>query len=161
MFVATNEVITIMSISKDIKQKHFNSTHEMAMINILYTNNWLRDIQKELFNIHDLKSQHFNVLRIVKGKHPNPSCPGEIKDVMLDKSPDLTRLIDKMIKMGLVDRNVCKENRRKVDIVITSKGLDKVDKISKKLNQMYSLWEDKLSSEEAKQLSDLLDKIRS
>lgn len=150
-----------MNISEAIKQKNFTSSHEMALVNILFTSNWLRDKQKELFYTHDLKSQHFNVLRILKGKHPEASCPGEIKDVMLDKSPDLTRLIDKMIKMGLVDRNVCQVNRRKVDVVITDKGLKTVNEISHKMDGMSSLWDEKLSATEAKQLSDLLDKIRS
>ena len=159
--MATNEVITIMNISEAIKQTNFNSTHEMAMINILYTSNWLRDKQKEHFNVHNLKTQHFNVLRILKGKYPAPSCPGEIKDVMLDKSPDLTRLIDKMIKMGLVDRNVCQENRRKVDVVITEKGLNVVDDISVKMIAHHSMWKEKLNAKEAEQLSELLDKIRS
>ena len=96
-----------MNISEAIKQKSFSSPHEMALINVLFTSNWLRDKQKEYFYPYDLKPQHFNVLRILKGKYPDNSCPGDIKDVMLDKSPDLTRLIDKMMKMGLVERNVC------------------------------------------------------
>jgi DNA-binding MarR family transcriptional regulator len=80
---------------------------------------------------------------------------------MLDKSPDLTRLIDKMINMGLVSRNVCQENRRKVDVIITEKGLDIVNNISAKMNTLYDFYAEKLSNEEAEQLSNLLDKIRS
>jgi len=150
-----------LNISASIKQKNFSSPHEMALINILFTSNWLRDKQKEYFNLYELKAQHFNILRILKGKYPEASCPGDIKDVMLDKSPDLTRLIDKMINMGLVSRNVCQENRRKVDVIITDKGLDIVNKISDKMNRMYEHYADKLSNEEAEQLSNLLDKIRS
>lgn len=133
----------------------------MALINILYTSNWLRDKQKEYFHPYELKAQHFNILRILKGKFPEASCPGDIKDVMLDKSPDLTRLIDKMINMGLVSRNVCQENRRKVDVIITEKGLDIVNNISAKMNTLYDFYAEKLSNEEAEQLSNLLDKIRS
>jgi DNA-binding MarR family transcriptional regulator len=150
-----------LNISTSIKQKNFSSPHEMALINVLFTSNWLRDKQKEYFHPYDLKAQHFNVLRILKGKYPEASCPGDIKDVMLDKSPDLTRLIDKMIAMGLVDRNVCQENRRKVDVIITKKGLDIVNDISSKMNSLYDAWAEKLSNEEAEKLSDLLDKIRS
>lgn len=149
-----------MDISSAIKQAKFSSSYEMALINILFTNNWLRDKQKEYFYPYDLKPQHFNVLRILKGKYPEASCPGDIKEVMLDKSPDLTRLIDKMIKMGLVDRNVCEMNRRKVDVVITEKGLSIVDDISKRMNGMYDLLKGKLSVKEAEKLSELLDKIR-
>lgn len=159
--MATNKVTTIMNISEAIKQKSFSSPHEMALINVLFTSNWLRDKQKEYFYPYDLKPQHFNVLRILKGKYPDNSCPGDIKDVMLDKSPDLTRLIDKMMKMGLVERNVCQENRRKVDVKITDKGLSIVDDISERMNAMYTLWKDKLSEKEAQKLSELLDKLRS
>lgn len=150
-----------MDISKAIKQSSFNSPQEMAVINIIFTGNWLRDKQKDYFQSFDLKMQHFNVLRILKGKYPEASCPGEIKDVMLDKSPDLTRLIDKMIKMGLVDRNVCQENRRKVDVIITEKGLSIVNDISDRISTMNTLWKDKLSENEAQKLSELLDKVRS
>lgn len=158
--MATNEVITIMGISEDIKQSSFDSAQEKVLINILYTNNWLSDHYKTLFAPYDIKSQHYNILRILKGKYPEASYPGDIKEVMLDKSPDLTRLIDKLIKMGLVDRNECKVNRRKVDIKITDKGIRLLADISKEMKEFTSNWQEKLNDEEADKLSELLDKLR-
>ena len=150
-----------MGISQDIKQAKFKSPQEKAMVNILFTTNWLRDSQNSFFSPFELKGQHYNVLRILKGKYPNPSCPGDIKDVMLDKSPDLTRLIDKLIKMGLASRNVCEVNRRKVDVSITEKGIDVIASINKEMEQLNLQWKEKLDDNEASQLSDLLDKLRS
>jgi DNA-binding MarR family transcriptional regulator len=149
-----------MGILNDIKQSKFDSPYEKALVNILYTNNWLRDQQKDYFNPFDIKEQHYNVLRILKGKYPAASCPGDIKEVMLDKSPDLTRLIDKLTKLGYVDRNVCELNRRKVDVVITEKGLTVLDEIKHNMQLFYAQWKEKLTDNEAEKLSDLLDKLR-
>jgi DNA-binding MarR family transcriptional regulator len=104
--------------------------------------------------------QHYNILRILKGKYPKPSSPGEIKEVMLDKAPDLTRLLDKMVDMGLVDRHLCPDNRRKMDVFITTKGIDLLEKVSKEQNRMYQEDMNNLSEDEAEHLSNLLDKFR-
>ena len=104
--------------------------------------------------------QHYNVLRILKGSFPNPLSPGEIKEVMLDKSPDLTRLIDKLVNMDLVDRHICPNNRRKMDVFITKKGEQVLHEINNKQKNIEPSKENKLTEEEADQLSDLLDKFR-
>lgn len=149
-----------MSIKEAIKQDKFESNINMAVINILYTSNWLRDHQKDFFTEYNIKSQHFNVLRILKGRYPNAASPGEIKEVMLDKAPDLTRLIDKLVEQGLVDRNMCPENRRKVDVYINKEGLDLLDLINDGVKKMNAFWGSKLNETEAEQLSHLLDKLR-
>lgn len=133
----------------------------MAIINILYTSNWLKDYYKSIFDPFELKSQHYNVLRILKGRYPNATSPGEIKEVMLDKAPDLTRLIDKLVLMKLVDRNSCSENRRKVDVLINKKGIELLGQIDIKMNVFDENYKLKLNDEEAEQLSNLLDKLRS
>ncbi len=150
-----------MKISKAIKQEKFKSNQNMAIINILYTSNWLKDYYKSVFDPFELKSQHYNVLRILKGRYPNATSPGEIKEVMLDKAPDLTRLIDKLVLMKLVDRNLCSENRRKVDVLINKKGIELLDKIDVKMNVFDEMYKLKLNNKEAEQLSNLLDKLRS
>ena len=111
-----------MNILEAINQKSFDSSYEKAVVNLLYTHNWVRDRQQEVFKPYGLKMQHYNVLRILKGRYPEAYSPGEIKEVMLDKAPDLTRLIDKMVDMGLVDRHLCPDNRRKMNVFITDKG---------------------------------------
>ncbi len=150
-----------MRISEAIKQQKFKSNQDMALINLLYTSNWLKDHQRTFFDNYDLKAQHYNVLRILKGKYPDVSSPGEIKEVMLDKAPDLTRLIDKLIKMRLVDRKVCEKNRRKVDVIITKEGIDYLNTITGEMEKIESGMKNKLTDQEALKLSDLLDKLRS
>jgi len=105
--------------------------------------------------------QHYNVLRILKGSKPKSISPGEIKEVMLDKSPDLTRLLDKLVQIGLVDRHLCPANRRKMDVIITKKGEALLSKIAVKRQKMQKEERQNITEEEAEQLSDLLDKFRS
>ncbi len=149
-----------MRIQEEIKQSKFKTSHEKAIVNLMYTSNWFRDLQNQNFSPFDIKPQHYNILRIVRGRRPDPISAGEIKEVMLDKSPDLTRLIDKLVAMKLIDRRLCPENRRKMDITITQKGLDLVDEVAKASKGMMKEWKSRLSDEEAETLSDLLDKVR-
>ncbi len=147
-------------IKSAIKQSKFKSITEKVFVNILYTSNWLRDLQTPIFKEFGLQAQHFNVLKIVKGKHPKPSSPGEILDVMLDKGRDLTRLVDKLVKLEMLERRTCPTNRRKVDIFITEKGIEQTQKIEEKIERLFKNIQS-LSNEEAEQLSFLLDKLRS
>ncbi|MGZ3883347.1 MAG: MarR family winged helix-turn-helix transcriptional regulator [Bacteroidia bacterium] len=149
-----------MKIEDAIKQSKFESGHQKAIINIIYTANWLRDAQADVFKQHDILSQHYNILRIVKGKHPDPVSPGQIKEVMLDKGNDVTRLIDKLVKKNFLKRHLCEENRRKVDINITEKGLAFLKKMSEPIKKQSDAIKKQLSEKEAELLSDLLDKLR-
>ena len=149
-----------MKIQEAIKQSSFKSNIDKAIVNLLFTSNWLRDHQKSFFAKYDIKNQHYNVLRILRGRYPDAAAPGEIKEVMLDKSPDLTRLIDKLVKQELCERFMCEENRRKVDVFITDKGLKFLNDIDSEMKQASNLWRGKLNEEEAGHLSDLLDKLR-
>jgi DNA-binding MarR family transcriptional regulator len=149
-----------MKIEKAIKQSKFESPLQKAVINIFYTANWLRDQQWELFKKYDILPQHYNVLRIIKGKHPESVSPGDIKEVMLDKGNDVTRLVDKLVKMGLVKRSLCEANRRKIDINLTDKGLDFLKELNEPMRKQYNSIKKQLSEKEAEQLSNLLDKLR-
>lgn len=147
-----------MGIKEEIKQSSFESNRVMSIINVFYTANWLRDKGQPIYKKHGILSQHYNILRIVKGKYPKPVSPGDIKDVMLDKGRDLTRLIDKLVSLGFVERKLCEHNRRKMEITITAKGLNIVEAVSVDNDKMFSQLN--LSEDEALQLSNLLDKIR-
>ena len=149
-----------MGILEDIKQERFDSNVEMAIVNLLYTSNWLRDEQRRTFEPHGIRSQHYNILRILKGRHPEPASPGEIKEVMLDKAPDLTRLLDKLENLGFIDRHLCENNRRKMDVLITPKGEKALNQLNKETKREVAKWKQNLSEREAKTLSDLLDKVR-
>ncbi|MDR6563145.1 MULTISPECIES: MarR family transcriptional regulator [unclassified Arcicella] len=148
-----------MSIEKDIKQASFKSAHAKAMVNIVYTNNWLTTLQMEVFKPFDLTLQQYNVLRILRGHYPEPITVIGIIERMLDKMSNASRLVDKLLLKEMVVRRECPNDRRAVDILITQKGLDllaELDVLQKQWEkQMYGLTES-----EALQLSDLLDKLR-
>lgn len=129
------------------------------MINLIYTSNYFRDSHYSVFKPYDIQMQHFNILRILNGKHPEPATPGYIKEVMLDKGRDLTRLIDKLEGMGWVSRTICPENKRKIHVNLTHEGIEKVKVISSKLDTLDDGMK-YLTEEEYEQLSRLLDKMR-
>lgn len=148
-----------MSIEKDIKQANFKSPYSKAVINILYTNNWLQSLQVEIFKPFDLTLQQYNVLRILRGQHPNPITVIAIIERMLDKMSNASRLVDKLLVKELVIRKLCPHDRRAVDVTITEKGLN----LLKELDTLQNQWESKLhglTENEALQLSTLLDKMR-
>lgn len=112
-----------MKLEEAIKQKKFDSPLHKATVNLMYTANWLHGEFRDLFKSFDITHQQYNVLRILRGMYPACLNPTEIKEVMLDKNPDITRLCDRLLSMGLINRAIDKENRRKMKIVITEKGL--------------------------------------
>jgi len=148
-----------MKIEEEIKQKKFESNYQKAHLNIMFTANWLMDKSKLLFKGFGITLQQYNVLRILKGKHPGCCAAGDIKEVMLDKSPDLTRLIDRLMEKGFVTRGVCEENRRKLDIAITDKGLTLIKEINPKLKVQFEQIR-KITDKEAIELNRILDKMR-
>ncbi|NLR93182.1 MULTISPECIES: MarR family winged helix-turn-helix transcriptional regulator [Flammeovirga] len=148
-----------MSIETDINQKSFRDPFQKAYINLMFTNNWLLNQSKTWFKKQGITHQQYNVLRILRGAHPSCMNPGSIKDVMIDKSPDLTRLIDRLIEKGFVQRETCGSNRRKVDVIITQSGLDKLAELDPHEEEVMSSFKN-ISAGEAEQLSDLLDRLR-
>lgn len=112
-----------MKLEDAIKQKKFDSPMHKATVNLMYTANWLHGEFRDLFKSFDITHQQYNVLRILRGVYPACLNPTEIKEVMLDKNPDITRLCDRLLLMGLINRAIDKENRRKMKIVITEKGM--------------------------------------
>jgi DNA-binding MarR family transcriptional regulator len=149
-----------MKIEEEIKQDRFADNWEKAVVNIIYTANQLRDQQNGQFREYGLLMQHYNAMRIIRGRHPEPVSPGEIKEVMLDKGNDVTRLLDKLVEMKMIKRTVCAENRRKVDVVLTPKGLQWLKQQDKANNAIRADIKKRLTDKEAEHLSDLLDKLR-
>ena len=148
-----------MKIEHELKQKSFPDNHQKAYVNLLFTYNWLNTILRKSFAGFGITSQQYNVLRILKGSHPDQMNANEIKSVMIDKSPDLTRLIDRLVEKGLVSRRVCPDNRRKVEIGITAMGIKTISEVEPSLNQAIQPVQN-LTDREAANLSKLLDKIR-
>lgn len=112
-----------------------------------------------IFKPFDLTPQQYNVLRILNGRYPEAIPVGEVKAVLLDKNPDMTRLGDRLVQKGLIQRDFNQQNRREVLLSITPQGIELLAKMQPALEQAAAQW-DQLSPEEAETLSNLLDKLR-
>ncbi|MCI4667605.1 MAG: MarR family transcriptional regulator [Bacteroidia bacterium] len=149
-----------MRLEEAIKQKApFRSPWHKLTVNLLFTNNWLMGLQKDLFKPYNITTQQYNVLRILRGAYPEPISTSDIRDRMLDKMSDVSRIVDRMVKKGLVSRRTCKTDKRLVDVLITEDGLD----LLKKMDETTASFDTSLASlsaEEAIQLNELLDKLR-
>jgi DNA-binding MarR family transcriptional regulator len=147
-----------MKIEEEIRQTKFESPHQKALINLIFTYNWLQNKQQEFFKPFGVTPQQFNILRILKGQHPDAISGTEIKSRMLDKNSDVSRLLDRLILKNLIEKKSCPFDKRASDVFITDIGLELLDRMGKQQNEMDNVLE--LSDEEAGRLSDLLDKGR-
>lgn len=149
-----------MRIEDAIQQrKPFQSPKQKAMVNILYTANVLGHLIGPVLERFELSHPQYNVLRILRGRLPDCACPGELKDVMIERNPDVTRLCDRLAAKGLIERHTNPDNRRKVSIIISQKGLAmlaEIDPLIMNAQEQFS----GITDEEANLLSDLLDKLR-
>jgi len=147
-----------MSLELDINQKKFRSEYQRGMINIIYTSNWVNEKMKTFFDEADITGQQFNILRILRGAG-EPLSTLQIRQRMLDKMSDTSRIVDRLLIKKLVKKTVCKSDKRLIDVTITEKGrqlLKKIDVFEKEMDQLLG----SLSVAEAKTLNQLLDKIR-
>lgn len=147
-----------MSIEKDINQKKFRNEHQKVIINLIYTYNWVTEQSKSILEKGDVTSQQFNILRILRGAG-EPLSTLQIRQRMLDKMSDTSRIVDRLIVKGLVKKTVCKTDKRLVDVAITDKGkklLEKLDKFEIEMDAIAG----SLTEADAKSLNKLLDKIR-
>ena len=148
-----------MELGKEIQQTKFKNHKHKAVLNIFFTAGWLGCQQQRFFKEHGLSPQQYNVMRILRGQKGNPVTISGIQERMLDKSSNASRLIDKLVEKKLVDRVVCKSDRRQVDIMITAKGLALLKKIDVELAELESSYTN-ITEKEAEELSRILDKLR-
>lgn len=148
-----------MGIEKDIQQARFHSAHQKAMVNMIYTMNWIKDQTRAFFEKEDITPQQFNILRILRGSYPQPLSTLQIRERMLEKMSDTSRIVDRLIAKNLVKKVTCKTDRRLVDVVITDKGRKLLEKMDQQQEEMDNVLGN-LSEKDANILSDLLDKIR-
>jgi DNA-binding MarR family transcriptional regulator len=149
----------LMKIEEEIKQKKFSNEFEKLVVNILFTSSWLSSKQNELMKPYGISIQQFNILRILKGQYPNSASVNLLIERMLDKNSNASRLVDKLKTKKLVQRSECSVDRRKVDVIISEKGIELIDEVSDKMNIMTKTI---LSIDEsnAKKLNEQLDRIR-
>lgn len=149
-----------MSLQKDIHQlRNFRNEYQKAIVNLIFTNNWLTEKIKSFLEKEDITPQQYNILRILRGSFPEPLSTLQIRERMLDKMSDTSRIVDRLVVKDLVKKNSCKADKRLVDVVITDKGkklLEKLDAQSEVMDGVIS----GLSETEAKTLNKLLDKAR-
>ena len=148
-----------MKIEQAIKQDRFNDEYHKLFLNLLYTAGWLNIRQIQFFKQYDLSPQQFNILRILRGQHPNPASVNLLIERMLDKMSNASRLVDKLDAKGLVERRKCAADKRQVDVAITKKGMKLLEQIDKEISNLDNMV-GSLSKQEAKTMNELLDKMR-
>lgn len=145
------------SIDKEIKSA-FANNRQKAVINILFSSNWIRNMNNVVMSKHKISLQQYNILRILRGAGDKMNMQN-VKERMIDKSPNATRLTDKLIEKGLIERIRSDDDRRVVYIKVTKLGLDVLLDLDGPTDDLVKTY-DTLTEEEAGQLSDLLDKLR-
>lgn len=148
-----------MAIEAEVKQEKFENEHQRAAVNILFTSSWLHNANTTRLKPFGITPEQFNVLRILRGSHPNALMLADISCRMIDKNSNATRLVEKLRQKGLVRRELCAGNRRQVDISITTKGLNMLKKIDAESDSWFELMRN-ISKSEAQELSRILDKLR-
>jgi DNA-binding MarR family transcriptional regulator len=148
-----------MKLEEEIGQKEFKSDIQKMLINILYTSNWLQYQLADNLKGYGLTLQQFNILRILRGQHPNPARILLLQERMLDKMSNASRLVERLRKKGFVIRKICRNDRRAVDVKITDSGLA----LLKELDSMENEWQQrfkKLDNKDINKLNIILDNLR-
>ena len=147
-----------MGIEKEIQQTHFRSELQKMGINLIYTANWLNERMSRMLLEYDITQQQYNILRILRGSDV-PLSTLQIRERMLDKMSDTSRIVDRLICKELVEKNACKSDKRLVDVTLTEKGLaliNQLDILDEKIDSVMKCIDEK----EAATLNQILDKLR-
>lgn len=147
-----------MGIEKEISQSVFRNDRQKCIINLVYTYNWMIEKMKTRLDEFDLTMQQFNILRILRGAK-SPLSTMQIRDRMLDKMSDTSRIVDRLIIKELVQKNICPRDKRLVDVLITPKGLALLCELDLHSDEMDAAMSN-LDGSELQQLNQLLDKMR-
>lgn len=146
-------------LEDEVFQQDFRNEYHKGVVNLVYTSGFINMALQQLFARYELTMQQFNILRILRGIHPGSCSNSYIKERMLDKNSDVTRIINRLVSRGLVARQSSKADRRKVEIRIQPSGLDLLARMDKNAFEEEQILEN-LDNEEVAELNRLLDKIR-
>lgn len=149
-----------MGIEKDIQQQHFQSESQKAIVNLVYTYHWITEKIKTMLSQDGITMQQFNILRILRGSDPQPLSTLTIRERMLDKMSDTSRIVDRLVLKGWVIKRTCANDKRLVDVSITKDGKRILEKIDKRIDDMNAVVSS-LSQQDLKRLNELLDQMRS
>jgi DNA-binding MarR family transcriptional regulator len=147
-----------MGIEKDIQQTNIRNEFQKMSINIIYTANWLNEKMGQILSTEDITQQQYNILRILRGSEC-PLSTLKIRERMLDKMSDTSRIVDRLIVKGLVEKTACIKDKRLVDITVTKKGLQLLEKLDALNEQIDSILKG-VSEKEAHTINQILDKLR-
>lgn len=148
-----------MEIEKEVNLKKFKDEWEKLSVNLIFTSGWTMGHLKNYYTKYGLTLQQNNILRILRGAHPEPLTTSVIRERMIDKMPDASRLVDRLYRKGLVNRVVSAKDRRLVDVSITEKALEILDELDSFYPDMVQIYQN-LNEKEAATLNELLDKLR-
>ena len=148
-----------MGIEEDIQSTNFEDNYHKMVINFAYTSGWINNQMRPEFEKFNLTQQQFNILRILRGQYPKPATINLLKERMIDKMSDASRIVDRLVQKNLVSRCTNSRDRRAVDIRISDEGLEVLKKMDGTI-KTKDFFKENLTEEEAGQLSDLLDKMR-
>lgn len=149
-----------MKIEEIIKSNSVISNEKRTVLNIMFTQNIVADAFNDILRTFDLSVEQFNVLRILRGQKGKPANMCVIQERMIAKTSNTTRLVDKLLLKGLVNRVVCEQNRRKMEITITEKGLQLLTELDPKIEAHELLFANNLTNQELENLNELLEKYR-
>ena len=146
-------------LEDEVFQQDFRNEYHKGVVNLVYTSGFINMALQQLFSRYELTMQQFNILRILRGIHPESCSNSYIKERMLDKNSDVTRIISRLVTRGLVARQSSKADRRKVEIRIQPSGLDLLARMDKNAFEEEQILKN-LSEEDVAELNRLLDRIR-
>lgn len=146
-------------LKRRLKQEKFSGIEQEVILNLLVASNYLHSELNTICNRFNITLAQFNVLRILKGAHPGGYPRGEIIRRMIEPSPDVTRLIDRLIKEGLVERFNIQEDRRLSLARITKKGITHLTKINPEIDKFILSYSSSLTKSEKEMLSSICEKL--
>ena len=147
-----------MEIGQEIKQLKFRNEYHKSIVNVIFTSNWLLEKMRIMLDREDITHQQYNILRILKGS-ASPLSTLQIRERMLDRMSDTSRIVERLIKKGLADKKLCSYDKRLVDITLTGKGFELLERLEGMNDEIDAIVHG-LSTEEAVALNNLLDKLR-
>ncbi|HHG84178.1 MAG TPA: MarR family transcriptional regulator [Bacteroidetes bacterium] len=148
-----------MELEKEIVQTNFKNIWQKAIINVMYTSNWINAAHHEMLKTYELSTPQYNILRILRGQHPKPATIRLLTQRMLDKMSNASRLVERLRIKGMVERDICASDRRQVHVRITDRGLELLRRIDATMDEEAHQFEN-ITEEEAAELSRILDKMR-
>lgn len=146
-------------LEEEVKVAKFRNGRHRLLVNLMYTTNWVTGVMQDVFKSYGITNQQYNILRILRGSNPTPCTIQTLKDRMLDKQPDVSRLVDRLQSKGLLGRTVNPDDRRKMNVVITEAGLDLLAEMDPAVNKFEELFSS-LADNEVDSLNTLLDQVR-